>query len=349
MSEDERQPLLSRDSTDSDHDLSPNSLSSLICFHRRAVLATSVVTVWIIIALSLVLCFLVLPASSPIPADQSTVRLMSLSVWGSPASFGVRDKEERMAAIGEYIRDHSSSLDIVILQELWMRPDHSTIESLLNGTGFRMTYVGDLASPICDGRIAPTYCSGLALITKLPIVRISFGPYSVSGDFWWNDGEYYARKGTGRITLAPAKNVTLDIFLTSLAAYDYNNWYRQRQAQEFGQAMRASDADYVIAAGNMEVDPRTSETTYSDIKRGMKDSRHEYLQTSWLDPGLATYGNTKNTYSGREGPLVFDYLFHKSQSSRSMSVTNYRVNVLKTKSGKSFSNHEAVEATYSLH
>ena len=221
MSEDERQPLISRDSSDHDHD---TILSSLICVqHRRAVLVAIVVTVWVIIALAMVLCFLVLPATSVNPADQHTVRLMSLSVWGSPASFGVLDKEERMAAIGKY-----------------------------------------------------------------------------------------------------------------------NNWYRQRQAQEFGQAVRASDA------GNMEVDPRTSETTYTDIKRGMRDSRHEYLKTYWLDSNMATYGNTKNTYSGREGPLVFDYLLHKSKGSRSISVTDYRVNVLKTKSGKSFSNHEAIEATYSL-
>ena len=48
--------------------------------------------------------------------NSPVVRLLSLSVWGSPGSFGVRDKEARITAIGEWIRDHSDSLDVVMLQ-----------------------------------------------------------------------------------------------------------------------------------------------------------------------------------------------------------------------------------------
>ena len=74
---------------------------------------------------------------------------------------------------------------MVLLQELWMRPDHETIRSHLPA-GYWMSgevrglhcwslivlspEVGDLApSDICDGRVAPTFCSGLALITNLPV------------------------------------------------------------------------------------------------------------------------------------------------------------------------------------
>ncbi len=145
-----------------------------------------------------------------------------------------------MTAIGEWIRNHSDSLDVVILQELWMRPDHARIASLLEGTGLQMTAVGDLASSMCDGRAAPTWCSGLALITRLQSLETSFQPFSVHGDFWWKDGEYWARKGIGRVRLRPAPNLTLDVFLTSLAASDYNAYYRQIQAKELGDALRLS-------------------------------------------------------------------------------------------------------------
>ena len=37
-----------------------------------------------------------------------------------------------MHAIGRYIRDESASLDVVLLQELWMRPDHDVIQSYLD-------------------------------------------------------------------------------------------------------------------------------------------------------------------------------------------------------------------------
>ena len=40
-----------------------------------------------------------------------------------------------MHAIGRYIRDQSASLDVVLLQELWMRPDHDVIQSYLDQVG----------------------------------------------------------------------------------------------------------------------------------------------------------------------------------------------------------------------
>ena len=46
--------------------------------------------------------------------------------------------------------------------------------------------------------------------------------------------------------LEPAVNFTVDIFLSSLCAEDSNTYYRQIQAAEFGEALRNSDADFVL-------------------------------------------------------------------------------------------------------
>ena len=99
----------------------------------------------------------------------------------------------------------------------------------------------------------------------------------VHGDLWWQDGEFWARKGVGRVRVAPSHNLSLDIFLTSLAANDYNSYYRQIQASEFGAAIRASDADFVIAGGNLEVDPRSSETSYRDVARSARHQRYNSI------------------------------------------------------------------------
>ena len=52
--------------------------------------------------------------------------MFSLMVWGSPGSFGVEDKERRMAAIGQWIANDTQH-DVYLLNDLWMRPDHETI------------------------------------------------------------------------------------------------------------------------------------------------------------------------------------------------------------------------------
>ena len=48
-------------------------------------------------------------------------------------------------------------------------------------TGLVMTSVGSLAPAVCDGRAAPTWCSGLALLTRLPVLDTDFTVYSGEG------------------------------------------------------------------------------------------------------------------------------------------------------------------------
>jgi len=337
----ENEPLLRRETT--------STWWEFISQNKKLLVTVSVIIglVFIGTTLGVVLKFYLFPPTPDIPdaKGQIDLNLLSLSVWGSPASFGVLDKEERMKAIGEYLSN--ASYDVVILQELWMRPDHETIRSLLP-PGLTMSDVGDLAPAVCDGRAAPTFCSGLALITKHPVKEFSFTSYSVHGNFWNYDGEFWARKGIGRVKLEPAANFSVEIFLTSLCASDSNSYYRQIQAREFGEALRSSEADFVLAGGNFEVDPRTSETTYSDVSRGMKDTKSQYFGQRWLDYTLATYGNTKNSYTSEYSPLIYDYLLHKAKSSNKILVRKVDIPILKIKSGKSLSNHEASVAEYTL-
>ena len=107
-------------------------------------------------------------------------------------------------------------------------------------------------------------------------------------------------------------------------------------------------ADFVIAGGNLEVDPRSSESSYQDASEGLRDSRREALGASWLDADKATYGNKQNSYSGETGPLIYDHLMHKANGNYQLKITKYEVPILKMSDGRSFSNHEAIVAEYSL-
>ena len=68
--------------------------------------------------------------SSSLLLDSITLNIFSLMVWGSPGSFGVEDKELRIAAVGEFIRNHTE-YDVFLLNDLWMRGDHEKILSLI--------------------------------------------------------------------------------------------------------------------------------------------------------------------------------------------------------------------------
>ena len=57
------------------------------------------------------------------------LKVMSLNTWGMPRTFGSEDKSLRMEAIGNHIK--KGEYDVYLLEELWMRPDHNVIKSLI--------------------------------------------------------------------------------------------------------------------------------------------------------------------------------------------------------------------------
>ena len=95
---------------------------------------------------------------------------MALNVWGMPAKVGSEDKELRISAVGDLINE--AKFDVYLLAEMWMRPDHETIRQKLP-PGYFMTEVGDFALSTCDGRALPTFCSGLAIVSKYPFIEVT--------------------------------------------------------------------------------------------------------------------------------------------------------------------------------
>ncbi len=123
---------------------------------------------------------------------------MALNTWGMPALFGSKFKSERMVAIRDLLSEGTH--DLYLFEELWMQPDHETVASGAP-PGFTFTGFRQLALKDCDGRVAPTACSGLAVASRYPLEQVEFDSYTDHGNpaKALIDGEWFARKGVGRV------------------------------------------------------------------------------------------------------------------------------------------------------
>jgi len=292
------------------------------------------------------------------------LKVLALNVWGMPAKVGSEDKELRMKAIGNFIQ--KKEYDVYLLAELWMRPDHETIRKLLP-EGYYMSEVGDFALSTCDGRALPSFCSGLAIVSRFPFIEKEFLEYSYHGDILKPDGEYWARKGAGRARVEPHPGFLVDLLVTHTCAVgpSYSNaYYREHQVAELVGWVDKSNADFVILGGDFNTDPKDKETSYHNLKTAMISSMEEFFLDikEWLCPKRATYGNPKNTYSYMYDPVLYDYIWHKSKRSN-MIWTNFFdvpfLTALKYSSDSnssengtsvevSFSDHEAVTSSLFL-
>jgi len=294
------------------------------------------------------------------------LKVMALNTWGMPATFGSYDKEIRMEAIGRHLQKQEH--DVYLFAELWMRPDHKTIKSMLPD-GYYMTELDQFSHGSglvfgCDGVVGPEGCSGLAIVSRFPFIETEFMGYSDHGDAWWGDGEYLARKGVGRVRISPVDGTLVDVYVTHTCASDYNYYYRQRQVKQLVKFVNGSDADFVILGGDFNVDPKVNanETSYQDVKDLMTNSMEEFFKvlTEWLIPKRSTYANPENTYSAKiYDPVLYDYIFHKAKGNNTAWTNFFDVPYLKFPKlltgdahGKSkqmsFSDHEAVTANLLL-
>jgi len=191
------------------------------------------------------------------------IKVMALNCWGMPAAFGSQFKTERMQGIAAEVS--KAEYDIYLLEELWMEPDYYTVRASVP-KGYVMTEFRGLALPTCDGRATPFACSGLSIISRFPLLEVEFNSYTEHGD--WKkatiDGEWFARKGVGRVRIEPKEGVTMDVFVTHTAAdpdpsHGYTNeYYRNAQVIELMESyVSKSDADLVLLGGDFNAGPET--------------------------------------------------------------------------------------------
>merc|ERR1712088_163182 len=230
---------------------------------------------WVISSVSIAVCVgLIFLGYNFYWKDVVGLRVMTYNTWGIPHTFGSKDKEERMEKIGHLLS--RGDYDLVLLEELWMRPDHETIKSSL-GPELYMTESDDLNK--CQGTIWPWGCSGLAIISRFPILEKNFTQFTHQGPFshMFSDGEYFSGKGVGRVAISPKEGIEVDVFVTHTISEDGNYEIREKQVDELIGLVEVSNADF------------------------------------------ATFANPRNTYTGSSAggdlkPVIYDYIFHKKNT-----------------------------------
>jgi len=274
---------------------------------------------WILTSISIAFCLgVIFLGYNFYWKDVVGLRVMSYNTWGIPHTFGSQDKEERMEKIGQLLAE--GDYDIVLLEELWMRPDHQTIKGKL-GPDLYMTEYDDLN--MCQGTIWPWGCSGLAIISRFPLLEKNFTQFKQQGPFshMFSDGEYFSGKGVGRVSVSPKPGITIDVFVTHTISEDNNYEIREKQADELLELVENSKADFIILGGDFNASPLMDfDKTYHKVKKVMTDAFQEIMESikAWMDEEYATFANPRNTYTGREGkaltPVIYDYIFHKKNT-----------------------------------
>ena len=96
--------------------------------------------------------------------------------------------------------------------------------------GYHITEYSDLTLGRCDGRVTPSACSGLTIVSRLPISETQFYHYEDCGniDSIVHDFECAGGKGVGRIRLVrwgqnleglnTRRKITIDVFVTHMIA-----------------------------------------------------------------------------------------------------------------------------------
>lgn len=126
-------------------------------------------------------------------ASTSKLNVLSLNCWG--LKFVSKLRKERLHAIGTYLAN-LPNLDIVGLQEIWVREDYDDVRLQVEKTlGYSKFFN------------AGVFGAGLAIFSRFPIVETSYFPYSLNGkpQYFWH-GDYFVGKG---LASAVVKHPTL--------------------------------------------------------------------------------------------------------------------------------------------
>ena len=206
----------------------------------------------------------------------------------------------------------------------------------------------------CDGLVTPSGCSGLAIVSRFAFDEVSFVRFKIQGSPWnmFLDGEFFAGKGLGRVTVKILPNMAVDFLVTHLVS-ESNYKIREAQAHELVQVVIESQADFVVLAGDFNTAPMTeSDRTYNKVAKVMADAFQEAKgdPSLWHDPHFATYGHTRNSYTNANShPTIFDYIFLRKSTMdpgeiwvKSFSLPDLHIVKPATQTQISISDHEGV-------
>ncbi|KAI8885180.1 DNase I-like protein [Backusella circina FSU 941] len=179
--------------------------------------------------------------------DKGTLSVLSLNCWG--LFFVSKQRAFRLNAIGHALL--TQTVDIVALQEVWMRTDYEQLKTILSE---KLPYSCYFQSG--------TLGSGLALFSKFPIRSSTYLAFTLAGrPLKVLEGDYYVGKGCGSVCIEHPTLGAMDVYTTHLqACYGGKDEYEAQRITECWQIVnqvRSSIAQkrHVILAGDFNSIP----------------------------------------------------------------------------------------------
>lgn len=290
----------------------------------------------------------------------STLAVLTFNTWAMPLAS--KDTDVRLRHFCDYVRTAGTSIDLMLLQEVWTDEFSSMIADAAAAAG--------MVHALYDCFKAGAGGSGLMVLSRFPVEEADFRPFQVKGLPGSIEGEAMAGKGLAYVRVALPNGRSAHLLNT----HTHANWvhsydpdprvggvkvpsdhfapFRCAHAVDLITharkvvALAAARDDPVIAGGDFNVPHDHLEMVLFAGMTGLQDA----WQAAGHDPfGVATCGDTANVYTGSiiggYVPERIDYVW----ASPSLKVLSCET-VLKAIPGTSlnYSDHYAQLATLGL-
>lgn len=145
--------------------------------------------------------------NDPFKSLSYQLKVATFNIWGLIIA---KDRADRVSAIARYFTKNPRGLDILCLQELWMADDYRTLRAALS-----------LEFPHAHYFKSGVVGSGLAIFSKYPIEEAWWKGFTLTGKAHrLFDGDWYAGKGIGAVSIKHPVIGLIDIFNTHVRIRD---------------------------------------------------------------------------------------------------------------------------------
>ncbi|XP_035915889.1 putative neutral sphingomyelinase isoform X1 [Anopheles stephensi] len=266
--------------------------------------------------------------------------ILTLNIWGIP--YVSKDREVRVKAIGDVLA--SGNYDIVSLQEVWSDSDYQYLRQRVENV-----------LPFCHYFYSGVVGSGLAILSRYPIVSAFFHAWSVNGYMHRiQHGDWFGGKGVGMAKIS-VNDQLVHVYVAHLHA-EYNRQcddymaHRVIQAHDTAQFIESTRGQSVlqVLAGDLNTEPgdlayrvlvtcSKLKDSYDRKAIGSAIGTNECHTNSYTDPTAA-----KQQPNGKR----IDYVMYRIGDNFEGRLLEHRLPLPGRVPGQSFSysDHEAVYA-----
>uniref|UniRef100_A0A182J841 sphingomyelin phosphodiesterase n=1 Tax=Anopheles atroparvus TaxID=41427 RepID=A0A182J841_ANOAO len=266
--------------------------------------------------------------------------ILTLNIWGIP--YVSKDREIRVKAIGDVLA--SGNYDVVSLQEVWSESDYQYLRQRVENV-----------LPFCHYFYSGVVGSGLAILSRYPIVAAFFHAWSVNGYIHRiQHGDWFGGKGVGMAKIS-VNDQLVHVYVAHLHA-EYNRQcddymaHRVIQAHDTAQFIESTRGQSVlqILAGDLNTEPGDLAYRVLVTCSKLKDSYDRQLIGSTVGTNECRSNSYTDPSAAKQNPngKRIDYVMYRIGDLYEGRLLEHRLPLAERVPGQtcSYSDHEAVYA-----